>query len=111
MTRDTARAMTLDTAVAMTRDTAGAMTRDTAMKAEREADKIHIRNEQQLGACMAEELLSLRSTGQGTVQLIPYGTVYGTVPVRYRIGEVIQPYIDGLIAYRYAILYGTGNVR
>ena len=68
---------------AMTRDTAGAMTRDTALKAEREVDKIHIQNEQ-LGACMAEELLSLRSTGQGTVDTVRYYCVvrFGTVPHR-----------------------------
>ncbi len=57
---------------AMTRDNAGgAMTRDTALKAEREVDKIHIQNEQ-LGACMAEELLSLRNTAQGTVGTVRY---------------------------------------
>ncbi len=71
MTRDTAGAMTRDTAGAMTRDTAGAMTRDTALKAEQEVDKIHIQNEQ-LGACMAEELLSLRNTAQGTVGTVRY---------------------------------------
>ncbi len=54
---------------AMTRDTAGAMSRDSAPKLEREVDKIHIQNEQ-LGACMAEELLSLRNTGQGTVYTV-----------------------------------------
>ncbi len=71
MTRDTAGAMTRDTAGVMTRDTAGAMTRVTALKAEREAYKILIQNEQ-LGACMAEELLSLRSTAQGTVDTVRY---------------------------------------
>jgi hypothetical protein len=83
MTRDTAGALTRDTAGALTRDTAGAMTRDTALKAEREVDKIHIQNEQ-LGACMAEELLSLRSTGQGTVDTVRYYCVvrFGTVPHR-----------------------------
>ena len=50
---------------------AGAMTRDTALKLEREVDKIHIQNEQ-LGACMAEELLSLRNTAQGTVDTVRY---------------------------------------
>ncbi len=60
-------AMTRDTEGAMTRDTAAAMTRDTALKVEREVDKIHIQHEQ-LGACMAEELLSLKNTGQGTVE-------------------------------------------
>ncbi len=64
-------AMTRDTSGAMTRDTAGAMTRDSALKAEREVDKIHIQNEQ-LGACMAAELLSLRSTAQGTVDTVRY---------------------------------------
>jgi hypothetical protein len=64
-----AGAMTRDTAGAMTRDTAGAMTRDSALKVEREMDKIHIQNEQ-LGACMAEELLSLRNTAQGAVDTV-----------------------------------------
>jgi hypothetical protein len=75
--------MTRDTAGAMTRVTAGAMTRDTALKAEREVDKIHIQNEQ-LGACMAEELLSLRNTAQGTVVTVRYYCIvrYGTAPER-----------------------------
>ncbi len=77
---ESAGAVTRDTAGAMTRDTAGAMTRDTALKAEREVDKIHIQNEQQLGACVAEELLSLRSTGQGTVDTVRYCIQYDTVP-------------------------------
>ncbi len=76
-------AMTRDTAGAMTRDTAGEMTRDSALKLEREVDKIHIQNEQ-LGACMAEELLSLRNAGQGTVDTVRYYCIvrYGTVSER-----------------------------
>ncbi len=68
---------------AMTRDMAGAMTRDTALKAEREVDKIHIQNEQ-LGACMAEELLILRNTAQGAVVTVRYycKVRYGTASER-----------------------------